>query len=130
MDEIKRFSPEQFSERIQGQSISRELVLGALVLENSAGIDPGPHYLQHVKWLKEKIQTADQEWLQKFVVGVTGRKVLQPGARLNIKPTWREEAIIEIHTCFNSLDLPRVAMTKEAFDLLLSQIDNGGYNVS
>ena len=108
---IRRLTPEQISEWLQGKTVSKELVLSSLVVEN----DQNPHFIDYVTWVKENINSADQEWLEKFVFAITGRKVLAFNTKIKLRLTWREGAVFEIHTCFNSLDFPRIKLEKDAF---------------
>ena len=126
--QIRAMTPEDLCEGIQGKALSNQIVLNALLIEEQDG---GDVFSGKVNWLQEKIASADPTWLKTFVSAITGRETLAAGTKIKIKPTWREGAAFELHTCFNSLDLPKIAMDKEAF---LSALDfcisNPGYNIA
>lgn len=111
---------------IQGQAVSSELLLGALVIK-----DNGDIFLQKVDWLKEKIHSSDKEWQLHFLKAITGKTSMSPGVEINVKKSWRDGYAFECHTCFNSIDLPSIEMEKEAF---LGSLDHAieikGYNIA
>lgn len=111
---------------IQGQTVSSELLLNALIIK-----DNGEVFLQKVDWLKEKIHSSDKEWQLHFLKAITGKTSMSVGIKINIKKSWREGYVFECHTCFNSIDFPNVEMEKEAF---LSSLDHAividGYNIA
>lgn len=95
---------------IQGEAVSSELLLKALRVEGDDS-----KFQQQVVWLKEKIESSDRDWQMSFLKAVTGRNTMPPGMEIKIKKSWRGDGSFEIHTCFNSLDLPSFATDKKTF---------------
>lgn len=111
---------------IQGQAVSSELLLNALVIKNDEAA-----LLKKVDWLKEKIQSSNKEWQINFLKAVTGKTSLSAGMAIEVKNSWREGYAFECHTCFNSIDLPKKEMEKEAFFSALDfAIGVEGYNIA
>jgi hypothetical protein len=104
-DKVLRSDPAILCTAVQGVEISGAEVLGALKFEGDMGVA--------ADWIREKVEGADIDWLKKFVRVITGREALLPGAKIEIKKGWRDA--FEVHTCFNSLDIPPLDMTKEEF---------------
>ncbi|MCF7853113.1 MAG: hypothetical protein K9M07_07745 [Simkaniaceae bacterium] len=97
---------EVFSTTLQGLPVSKEALLGAIQTEGD--VDP-----IKFDWLKEAINSSDDEWRVKFVRVITGNALLSPGLKIKVRPS--SENLFEIHTCYNSLHLPIITMSKEEF---------------
>ncbi len=87
----------------QGQSCTKEALLAAMRFS-----DVG----EQEAWIWEMIEGSDQQWRQRIVFALTGNKTLAPGLKLEVRRGWR--SVFELHTCFNSLDVP-ADMAKEDF---------------
>jgi hypothetical protein len=119
-DKIQRMEPAALCTSVQGEAITNEGVLRVIHFEGDLG--------EQEQWLREKIQTADGAWLKQFVRVITGREAIAPGMSIKIKRCWRE--VFEVHTCFNSLDLPPGDMSKEDFlEGLDAAIADEKYNI-
>ena len=94
---------ENLQEAFQGQSCTKEALLAAVGFT-----DVG----EQEAWIREMIEGSDPKWCQRFVFALTGNKTLAPGLRLEVRRGWRP--VFELHTCFNSLDVP-ADMAKEDF---------------
>ena len=81
---------------IQGAEITSESLKNALTFENI------PERVKNL--ILNKINEADEDWLKLFVVSITGNRNLSPDTKIKIQPSHRD--VFEIHTCFDSLDLP------------------------
>ena len=64
-----------------------------------------------------------------FVKVITGNEVLSAGLKIQVGKCWRGGGRFEIHTCFNSLDVP-TDVPKEAFLEALDAILGEGYNIA
>ena len=51
-----------------------------------------------------KIDKSDEKWLKDFVFSITGSYELSINTKITINPSFKNA--FEIHTCFNTLDLP------------------------
>jgi ankyrin repeat protein len=85
-----------------------------------------------IQWFKEWIYQANPNDLDRFVFCVTANRSLGEG-NIVIKPNFREgnrSTALEIHTCFNSLELPHLpGITKEIFlEALNVALDSEDYN--
>jgi hypothetical protein len=108
------------------------------VMENLELIPPHQFveaHAQMVEWLKAWINEASIDQLEEFLHCVTGHKSLNMGKiiiRQNVR-NGESSAAVEIHTCSNSIDLPRVdadKITQEIFiHLLQNALQENGYNV-
>lgn len=90
-------------------------------------------YTQMVEWLKAWINKASIDQLEKFLHCVTGHKSLNMG-KIRIKQNNRRGELaqaLEIHTCSNSLALPRVENMDEAsfIQALEASLEQKSYNV-
>ena len=113
--------------KFQGEACTKEALLGALNVDASDAEDV--NFNKKFEWIKEKIQSSDLEWRQRFVYSVTGNKSLALEAKIWIRKR-QDSPAFEIHTCFNSLDLPAVEMEKETFLAGFEiAIDSDGYNI-
>ncbi len=113
---------------IQGQSVSNERLLKALKISDE---DEDEAFLKKVDWLKEKIQSSDEEWQKCFLEHVTGNRSMIDGMNIQVKKTWREDYAFESHSCFNTIDLPKEEMEKESFlNSLDFIIGFKGYNIA
>jgi len=111
---------------IQGEAVTSDGIIRALKPETRT-----PAFLQKYEWLTEKIRGSDSEWQRKFVRAVTGNDALRPKLIILVQENWRDEPTFEIHTCFNSLDLPKGNLDKESFLKLLDwSISREGYNTA
>ena len=126
---LRELPPEEFSCQVQGLPLTNEAVLDSLTILD---VHSTAAFLQHVEWLKEKITSADSVWLKKFIFTVTGVSILTSNRKLKIKGTSRDTGFeFEYHTCFNSLDLPREPMEKQAFlEALDASLLDPGYNIA
>jgi len=97
---------------LKDEFFGREIT-AQLVMENLNICQPQQFvetYTQMVEWLKAWINKASIDQLEKFLHCVTGYKSLNMGKILieqNYRPGELAQAL-EIHTCSNSLALPRV----------------------
>jgi hypothetical protein len=90
-----------------------------------------------VSWVREWICEASQEELEKFVICITGNRSLG-GLPINISQHEQEGhrgESVEVHSCFNSLWLPRLEkIAKEdflrAFAIALDSKDPSSYTVA
>ena len=113
---------------LQGEEISKENLLKALQIVANNSSRNMKIFLKECKWIEEKIQNSTQEWMIQFVKAITGKATLSPHTKIVIKESWRN--VFEIHTCFNSLDLP-VILEKDTFLAALdAAISGNGYNIS
>ena len=111
---------------IQGEDVTADKLITALRLEGS-----GADLRQKFEWIQEKIRGADKPFLIKFLKAITGKTTLTPGTEIKIKESWREGQVFEIHTCFNSIDVPKGTMEKEAFLAALEgSVSGEGYNIA
>jgi hypothetical protein len=111
---------------IQGKDVTADKLIAALTLEGS-----GAHLRQKFEWIQEKVRGADKPFLIKFLKAITGKTTLSPGTEIKIKETWRDGQVFEMHTCFNSIDVPKGAMEKEAFLAALeASVSGEGYNIT
>jgi len=118
--------PGLLMEHFQGRANTSQALLGALQVRQGQGAQ----FEQQVSWLKEKIESSDLAWREQFLAAITGNKTLQPGAVVGIKPSHRG-GVFEIHTCFNSIDLPRADLSKEEFLASLDAALTGqNYNIA
>jgi len=126
--DIRSLSPAALCLKLQGQSLTNDIVLAALDIDNG---EVSEAFKDKVVWLKEKISSADKPWLENLVFAMTGRKVLAQGSKFKIKKIWIEGVIFEFHTCFNSLYLPKIAMNKDDFlQDLDASIPGNGYSTA
>lgn len=113
---------------IQGQSISKSALLGALVNNNAWSLSQAS--ARHFSWLQEMVRESDEEWRRKFVFAASGQSVLPVGQRIKINPTRGAGGVVAYHTCFYEVDLPgetivddhrrRISLTKEKFKELVN----------
>ncbi len=94
---------ENLQEAFQGQPCTKEALLAAIRFSDMS---------EQEAWIREMIEGSDQQWRQRFVFALTGNKTLAPGLKLEVRRGWRP--VFELHTCFNSLDVP-ADMAKEDF---------------
>jgi hypothetical protein len=122
---IDELPDQQICHKIQGLNLSSEQVLAALDIQQGCG----PVFELKVEWLKQKIATADEAWLKKFVQAVTGQPVLGPGARLHIRQTNGPSEAFAFEACFNNLFFPQIEMNRDDFLLALeASIRDQGFN--
>ena len=131
---------------MQGAEITKEGVKEALLFE-APGLADDPikaealaatvantSYAKCLKFLLEKIESADEAWLKKFVLAITGRPTLLQNSTIKIKESHRE--VFEIHTCTSSLDIPKNLPDDGALrELFLSSLeaaisDSSTYNIA
>jgi hypothetical protein len=125
-EEIRRNEPVALLRSIQGNPVSIENLLASLECNGA-----GEELVKKFRWLQETIRNSSEEWRKKFVKAITGKAAIDPGTKIKIKASWREGVSFEIHTCFNSLDVPKVAMTKEDFLAALElSINSESYNIA
>jgi hypothetical protein len=121
--------------RLQEEFFGKEITSRS-VMENLKICRPQEFELSYgkmVRWLKDWIDEADDEKLIQFVFCTTGHKSLNMG-KIHIEQNMRGavmSAAIEIHTCSNSLALPRVEnIDQESFILALeASLEQKSYNV-
>jgi hypothetical protein len=117
--------PIGFARGIQGEALTTENLLRVV----TKGADTSLVFNQKYEWLQEKIRNSTPEWREKFVRSLTGNATLRADTKITIREGWR--GVFEIHTCFNSLDLPQVAMGKDEFlQALDAAISGAGYNTA
>ncbi len=107
------YKPEDLCCQIQGMPLTRERVLNSLVIrrdENTLRF-----FDQQVSWIREKIADADTDvdWLERFVMCITGRSVLAPGTQIILQAS--SHNIFRFHSSYNSLGLPPTVIAKEEF---------------
>lgn len=117
--------PISFAKQIQGEEASVENLIAALRIRD---LHPPEHLMQKREWLIEVIRNSDQAWRKAFVKAVTGNEVLSPGVKIDLNVGWREP--IEFHTCYNSISVPPVAMSKEDFIELVTHALGAEYNIA
>ncbi len=116
-------NPVDLARELQGEPAS----IGNLLAALRKGADLPE---ERFAWLQEKIRGSDENWRKRFVRVITGNEVLSPGVNIEIRKGWRAGAF-EVHTCFNSLDIPQIEMTKEGFMAALDAVLVGeGYNIA
>jgi hypothetical protein len=94
--------------------------------QNSSSSDFG----DKVDWLVEALALADRTWLEQFVFSVTGKKALLPGMTIKLKPDTKDVPTFEIHTCFNSITIPRGTFRQNDFVEALKNVTQGdNYNI-
>jgi len=100
-------------EAVQGQAITKELLLGALTTDGA----PSAALTQRVEWIRQLIyaDTEDLPFCRRFVRCITGKSVLTAADRIRLRLAGAATTIFEVHTCFNSLDLPGAALTEAQF---------------
>jgi hypothetical protein len=109
---------------MQGAAIEAEKLIAAVQI--TAGT---PDLIEKFTWIQEKIREGDVEWMKKFLFSITGTTTLPSSLRIQISPSWRD--LFEIHTCFNSLDLPTTPMSKNVFlSALDAAITGQNYNTA
>jgi hypothetical protein len=121
--------------RLQEEFFGKEITSRS-VMENLKICRPQEFELSYgkmVRWLKDWIDEADDEKLIQFVFCTTGHKSLNMG-KIHIEQNMRGavmSAAIEIHTCSNSLALPRVEnIDQESFiQALEASLEQKSYNV-
>ena len=119
---IKDTDPLVLAHTVQGKPISKESVLGALSRKPELSEE-------RYQWVLDKIETSDEAWRKKFVKAITGNEVLSPGMKIQIGACWRGEGKFEIHTCFNSLDIPTNVKKTDLLAALDNVLDEG-YNTA
>jgi hypothetical protein len=129
-DECKAFlkdtSARVLAAHVQGKKATAEALIRALFINEEIALKG---LLQKVEWLKEKITSSNDQWREAFVFTITGNNFLSPGIRINIKNSSQE--LFEVHTCFNSIDLPKGKMSKIRFlEGIDSILQDPSYNVS
>ncbi len=104
-------------DQLQGQSASNEAVLD--ILETSG--DSSAEFQLQVDWIKEILRKADEPWLQRFLLAITGRPVLASGVKIKLQVLQgreqeeRKNIMFKIHTCVNSLDLSPEILDRDLF---------------
>ncbi|MCH9610321.1 MAG: hypothetical protein S4CHLAM81_03740 [Chlamydiales bacterium] len=111
---------ENLREHFQGVACSKEALLEAILFD---GIG------MRADWLGEMIADSSLEWRQQFLFALTGNRTLVAGLKLKVRMGWR--SVFELHTCFNSLDLPPIALSKEDFiEGVNAAISSADYNTA
>ncbi|MCX6991416.1 MAG: hypothetical protein NTX49_10225 [Chlamydiae bacterium] len=123
-EKIRLTDPAVLAREIQGEPISKEGLIAALM--NVCYPDA-----QCFEWIKEKIRVSDQEWRTMFVSVITGNGALTPGTKIRIQYTSEHHTpgTFEIHTCFNSLAVPR-GLENGLFLQSLDAVLVDGYNIA
>ena len=113
-NKIKTQDAGNLSESFQGKEASAKDLINAIKIESETAL-----LKKQIGWIKEKIDSSDLAWRKAFLKAITGRECFLAGSKIAFKPTWRENEqtplIFELHTCFNSLDLPKNDSTQEQF---------------
>ncbi len=131
-EKLRKMSAKEFSDQIQGVEASADTIIAAFKLEVPAD-DKVERFQQRVKWLKEWIHSADEGKRKAFLMAITGRDVLGKETQIAIRWSWRSAGVVELHTCFNSFDLPNIdELTKDDFFAMVTGISGGktGYNIA
>ena len=133
--QFKVKAPQELCTKFQGKSCTVEALLESLKIGHEeierAIYQQDAQFMDKLTWLQEKIRTSNLEWRRQFVSSITGNKSLAPGVKIAIRKGWRDSYIFEVHTCFNSLDLPKMEMEKETFLQNLNYaIEATGYNTA
>lgn len=92
--------PEALLYQIQGESMSPEKVKKALKVADEPFRDD---LILRIEWIKEKIDREHPNWSAAFFKLVTGKRSL---IHETIKVRASRSGVFEVHTCFNSIDLP------------------------
>ncbi len=121
---IRDSDPTLLARILQGAPASQEALLAAI--EKDARLPE-----ERFRWIQEKIRSSDEPWRIRFVKAITGNEVLSPGIRILIGASWRGPGVFELHTCFNSLDVPRGAVPENlkrsiAEEVLAAEPENIG----
>ncbi len=111
-----------FTEAVQGQAVSKEGVLASLA---NHGVSS-----EHFEWVQEWVRSADEEQLKQFVFAITGNKTLPVGTKLKIKCREDSSDIFELHTCFNSLDLPQTLTREGCLAGITGAVQGSGYETA
>ena len=131
-EKLQVMSAKEFSDQIQGVEASADTIIAAFKLEVPAD-DKVERFHQRVEWLKEWIHSADEGKRKAFLMAITGRDVLGKKTQIAIRWSWRSAGVVELHTCFNSFDLPNIdELTKDDFLAMVTGISGGktGYNIA
>ncbi len=117
-------APSALAKELQGEKISKERLLAALKKGDTLSAE-------RFQWVQDFISEADEATRIAFVHAITGNDTLSPGNRIEVRKSWRENTA-EIHTCFNSIDVPQEEdITKEMFfGILEGAISGSGYNIA
>jgi hypothetical protein len=110
---------------LQGEEASAERLIDALILE--AESEQATTYFQ---WIKQEIVSADLDFREKFLKAVTGKTTLSPADWIKVKETSRADGVFEFRTCSNSLELPRVDLTRHEFISALHACLGENYNIA
>jgi hypothetical protein len=122
----------RFSMSLQGVEASAEQILQTLTIQQDdpdSALYSQSDYLKQVEWLKEWIRKLDHEEVSKFLSCVTGRQTVDDLTRITIRPSRRGS--FEVHTCFNSLDIPPTnsEISQEIFMKIMDNfIEQKGFN--
>ncbi|MCX6990747.1 MAG: DUF4116 domain-containing protein [Chlamydiae bacterium] len=119
---IQCTDPLVLAHMVQGEPISKVSLLAALSRRPELSEE-------RYSWVLDKIETSDEAWRKKFVKAITGNEVLSPGMKISIGACWRGGGRFEIHTCFNSLDIPTDVENADLLAALDSVLDEG-YNTA
>ncbi len=123
-DKIKNTEPERLCLKIQGKPLTKE------GLKNSFVVEPNQPESIHrqVRWIKQLIDHKDDEWIKRFVFAVTGMQVLFEGIKIVFQLTWRDA--FELHTCFNTVDMPIIRNSALFLSMLEAVIKDPKYNIA
>jgi len=110
---------------IQGEEASAESILHALVLQTAEA-----RANTYFCWIREEIAAADQDFRKKFLKAITGKTSLSPGDRIDVMETLLDGGVFEIHTCYNSLALPKIDLDQEQFIEALKSCLDDHYNIA
>jgi len=114
-EKLQRMDAKDFSYQIQGVEASAEMIIAAFKLQE-VPTNRLKKFQERVQWLRDWILGADEKTRKAFLMALTGRNVLGKGTKIAIGWGLRENGAVELHTCFNSIDLPNAnELTKEDF---------------
>ena len=111
---MQTISPSDLCLRVQGNPLTADQIISAFRLPAAHP----PAFQQRIEWLKEIIReksaAGNTEWLEKFLVFMTGTGSITTATKLNFKPnaaTGHTKDYFNSHTCFNQLEIPLTAAT-------------------
>jgi hypothetical protein len=98
---------------LQGEDVAADKLIHSLTQGGDS-----PLLTEQISWVCEMIYTYDASFRKRFLRAVTGNSYFKDDLEITIQSSWR--GVFEMHTCFNTQDLPAHVMTKEAFMEALS----------
>ncbi|MBS0623768.1 MAG: hypothetical protein JSS62_04015 [Verrucomicrobia bacterium] len=114
-----------------GDNVAIERLQQEIRQERATGNPTSALCTQKIEWLIEEIalkslsREEDVSWLRNFVFSVTGKTTMLLGTKIKLGSSSRPD-MFEMHTCFNSLDMPATEMSRDCFLGLLEGVISGG----